>query len=248
MSIVLEFGRRKGKITNAMTDFRKTRLIRIACAPGDFPRDGRPQVCFAGRSNVGKSSLLNTLVGLPTLARTSKTPGRTREIHFYLVADRFYFVDLPGYGYAKVSHSMRRQWAQLVESYLTNNEPLRLMVAILDARHDPTESDLDLMDWIESLAIPSVVVLTKSDKVSASVAARQYRRTSDILSRRIEASVGAALQRRAEPILFSARTGAGRAELVRVILDSVKDPPQSHKGTMALALSLLPWCLCGLFL
>jgi len=221
MSIVLEFERRKSKIANVMTDFRKTRLARIARSPDDFPRDGRPQVCFAGRSNVGKSSLLNALVGLPNLARTSKTPGRTREIHFFLVADRFCFVDLPGYGYAKVSQSMRRQWARLVEAYLTNNDSLRLMVVILDIRHDPTESDLDLVDWVESLAVPWVPVLTKSDKVSANVAARQHRRISGILNKRRGENVTAALQRRAEPIAFSAKTGEGRAELLRVILDSV---------------------------
>ena len=210
-------------------------FVRAAGSPRDFPRDGRPQVCFAGRSNVGKSSLLNTLVGRSDLARTSKAPGRTREIHFYLLADRAYFVDLPGYGYAKVSQQMRRHWQRLIEAYLANNEALRLMVVILDIRHDPSEGDLDLIGWLESRAIPYVLALTKSDKVSGNVAARQHKRILEVIA----ASRGHATKKSAaEPraIRFSATTGEGRKELVAVVLSALglatgADAPSSERAS-----------------
>jgi len=213
-----------------MLDLRNIRFALAAHSPADFPRDGRPQVCFAGRSNVGKSSLLNTLVGRSDLARTSKTPGRTREIHFYSLAERAYLVDLPGYGYAKVSKGMRRQWGRLIEAYLTDNDALRLMVAILDVRHDPSSDDLDLIAWLESQAIPYVLALTKSDKVSNNVAANQHRRILEVVDS--ETTGGkrddAPSERRA--IRFSAKTGEGRNELVRTVLRALGFVPATDSA------------------
>jgi GTP-binding protein len=213
-----------------MVDFRQIEFVRAARSPGEFPRDGRPQICFAGRSNVGKSSLLNTLVGRANLARTSKTPGRTREIHFYRVHDRIYFVDLPGYGYAQVSKQMRRQWGRLIEAYLTANDALRLMVVILDIRRDPNEDDLDLIHWLESQALPYALVLTKSDKVSGNVFARQHRRVLESIDTgsRPETDEGSTEGRRV--IRFSAKTGQGKRELIRVILESLEQAPPRWRG------------------
>jgi GTP-binding protein len=208
-----------------MLDLHDIRLARAARTPEDFPRDGRPQICFAGRSNVGKSSLLNTLVGRRDVARTSKTPGRTREIHFFLVADRFYFVDLPGYGYAKVSRGMRRQWGELIEAYILDSESLRLMIVILDIRHDPSEDDLDLIAWLESRRISYLLALTKCDKVSGSVAQRQHQRILEVIG----AQTGPAGALSTGPLCavrFSARTGEGRLELVRAILATLKQEPK----------------------
>lgn len=207
-----------------MLDFRDICLARVARSPRDFPRDERPQICFAGRSNVGKSSLLNVVASRSNLARTSKTPGRTREIHFFLVADRVYFVDLPGYGYARVSRQMRQRWGRLIEAYLSNNNALRLMVLILDIRRDPNEDDLDLIGWLEERAIPYVLALTKSDKVSGNVFARQHRRILESISTCQGAGEpdGSAGERRT--IRFSAKTGEGRRQLVQTILGAVGKP------------------------
>ena len=205
-----------------MLDLRDIRLAQVARSPGDFPRDGRPQICFAGRSNVGKSSLLNTLVGRHGLARTSKAPGRTREIHFFLVADRCYFADLPGYGYAKVSRGMRRRWGSLIEAYIADNKALCLMAVILDIRRDPSEGDLDLIAWLESLGIAYVLVLTKSDKVSGNVAAQQHQRIlKAIHAHAAQPTTGGPFDV-SRAIRFSAKTGEGRRELIQAILATLE--------------------------
>ncbi len=209
-----------------MMDFGQIRLARVVRALRDLPRDGRPQVCFAGRSNVGKSSLINALTGRKGLARTSKTPGRTREIHFFLADDRAYLVDLPGYGYAKVSQEERRRWGRLIEGYLEHADMLRLVVVILDIRRDPNEDDWDLIGWLRMRAIPFVVVLAKSDKVSGNVRAVQQRRIMEALARQTGANraAGAPTNTRASsigPIRFSARTGEGKNELLRIVLDAL---------------------------
>ncbi|HXH28531.1 MAG TPA: ribosome biogenesis GTP-binding protein YihA/YsxC, partial [Candidatus Polarisedimenticolia bacterium] len=141
------------------------RLQIAAVAAEQFPRDGFPEIAFMGRSNVGKSSLINRLLGVRSLARTSKTPGRTREIHFYRINERCYFVDLPGYGFARVPQPLRRQWKGLVESYLGQGRP-GLAVQLIDARHDPTELDVQLLEWLRASGIRPRVVLTKADKLA----------------------------------------------------------------------------------
>lgn len=178
-------------------------FVGSATGPRDFPRDRRPEIAFAGRSNVGKSSLLNRLLGRRKLARVSKTPGRTQTINFYRINGAFYFVDLPGYGYAKVSEHMRRSWATMVEGYLRGREALRAVVVIVDARHLPTSLDQEMRSWLHAAPIPHLVVLTKVDKVS-----RAGRR-------RIRESATAALKMRdpEELIFFSAVTGEGEREL-----------------------------------
>src|SRR5574341_289845 len=127
--------------------------------PEQFPGGGRPEIAFAGRSNVGKSSLINRLLGRRNLARTSGTPGRTRTINFYEVNDRFLFVDLPGYGYAKVSRTLKEAWWELVEGYLAGRPQLRGVIHILDARHPPTGLDRELRSFLDAMAVPSLAVL-----------------------------------------------------------------------------------------
>jgi len=137
-----------------------------ATGPGQFPRSGLPEIAFMGRSNVGKSSLINRLLGTRRLARTSKTPGRTREIHFYRINDRIYFVDLPGYGYARVPDAVRRQWKELVESYLEGEGRPAMALQLVDGRHEPTALDRQLAEWLRSRDVKHRVVLTKIDKVA----------------------------------------------------------------------------------
>ena len=134
-------------------------------SPDRLPRDGFPQIAFMGRSNVGKSSLINRLLGTRRLAKTSKTPGRTRALQFYLVNRRLYFVDLPGYGYAAVPRPMREEWRGLVEGYLGGPERPDLAIVLVDARRAPTPLDRELVDWLASEDLPFRVVLTKIDKL-----------------------------------------------------------------------------------
>ncbi|MFH1146684.1 MAG: ribosome biogenesis GTP-binding protein YihA/YsxC [Pseudomonadota bacterium] len=131
-----------------------------------LPNDGRTEIAFAGRSNVGKSSFINTILGRKKLAQVSKSPGRTQSLNFYLVNDSIYFVDLPGYGYAKVPVEMKTKWKHLIEGYLSNRPTLKLVVLLFDIRRNATEEDLLLLDWFRLRHIPVLTVLTKADKLS----------------------------------------------------------------------------------
>ncbi len=150
------------------------RLLTTAAAPTGFPREGIAEVAFLGRSNVGKSSLLNALVGRKALARTSSTPGKTRLANFFLVerdltaraARRVVFVDLPGYGWAKVAKTERAAWQKLIEAYLDGRAPLRLAILLHDLRREPSDDERDLLAWLTERAVPTLVVITKSDKLA----------------------------------------------------------------------------------
>lgn len=149
-------------------EIKSVEFHRAAYKPEDFPRDKRPQFAIVGRSNVGKSSLINAIVNRKGIARVSQTPGKTQAIHFYLINEQFYLVDLPGYGYAKVSKSMVQQWGELIRGYLDSAEELRLIVLLLDARRVPGDQDLQMHDWARNAGIDERVVLTKTDKLSRS--------------------------------------------------------------------------------
>ena len=172
-----------------------------------FPRDGKPHIAFMGRSNVGKSSLINRLVGRRGLARTSKSPGRTRMIHFYAVNQNAYFVDLPGYGYARVPRPMREEWQGLVESYLEGPSAPDLAVLLVDARHEPTPLDVELVTWLRSRGLRMQVVLTKIDKLSRGERGPAIGRAIDALD----------LATVAAPLGVSAVTGDGLPALWRVL-------------------------------
>ncbi len=175
--------------------------------PEQFPRGPFPEIAFAGRSNVGKSSMINRLLGQRELAHTSGTPGRTRTINFYQINDRFRFVDLPGYGYARVSRTLKEAWWILVENYLRGRDQLRGVIHILDARHPPTQQDRELTEFLSAVGLPYCPVLTKVDKLT-----RGQRAT-------VRAAVVRALgQGRPESlVLFSATTGEGVGDLWQAI-------------------------------
>lgn len=137
--------------------------------------DHRPEIAFLGRSNVGKSSLINSLLQRKGLARTSNTPGRTQSINYFLINDEFYFVDLPGYGYAKVSKAMRSDWGKMAEEYLAYRDQLVLCVQLIDVRHEPTKLDLQLNEWLNFNGKPHFAVATKGDKLSASQLSKQLK-------------------------------------------------------------------------
>jgi GTP-binding protein len=186
-------------------------FIKSAYGQSDLIRDGLPQVAFAGRSNVGKSSLLNVLLGRKNLARTSSTPGRTREINYFLVNESLYFVDLPGYGYAKVSRSISASWRPMIEGYLNDNAALRLVLVLLDVRRIPNQGDLELLEWLEAAGAPYLPVLTKRDKLSKTAFGKQERKIRQTLGIDDPDSVA----------IFSARTREGRDALLATIGEAV---------------------------
>jgi len=144
-------------------------FILSASSPKQFPINPRhPEIAFAGRSNVGKSSLINSLLNRKKLVKISSTPGKTQLINFFKINDKFNFVDLPGYGYAKVSENLRLQWKTLIESYLSERETLRKVVLIVDSRHSPTFQDVQLKDWLEYYKRSTIVVASKIDKLKRS--------------------------------------------------------------------------------
>ncbi len=174
-----------------------------SAGPEQFPSDGLAEVAFLGRSNVGKSSLINALLGMKRLAFTSSKPGCTQTINFFRVDGSFYFVDLPGYGYARVPRNISREWKKLIESYLSNRSTLKLAVLILDARHGWMEKDLELKEWLEHYGQPYVVIATKMDK----------------LKNQSETQRGLAAIGKISPDVhpFSAQTGRGVREIWQAI-------------------------------
>jgi len=178
-------------------------FIKSAVWPPQYPPATMPEVAFVGRSNVGKSSLMNTLVGRKKLAKTSNTPGRTQLINFFAVNGAISFVDLPGYGFAKVSQSVKKDWGDMMEAYLRERQNLAMVIFILDIRRDPSADDLSLRDWLENYRIPYISVLTKSDKLSNNQAIGR--------KRLIEKALGGNAQKK--NILFSAKTQKGKEEL-----------------------------------
>lgn len=171
--------------------------------------DGTPEIAFLGRSNVGKSSLINSLLSRKGLARTSNTPGRTQCINYFRINDEFYFVDLPGYGYAKVSKTMRADWGVMAEEYLSASPELRLCVQLIDSRHPPTKLDLQLYEWLVFNQKPFIVVATKADKMSQNELAKALK-----VSRKEMPLAGL--------LPHSSTTGRGREEIWSTILDAAK--------------------------
>src|SRR3954467_13809314 len=174
------------------------------------PESSLPEVAFPGRSNVGKSSLLNTLVRRKSFARVSRTPGRTREINFFRINNEFVLVDLPGYGYARISKERKAEWRPMIESYLRRTTQLRGIVQLLDIRREPSEDDRAMLDFLAELEVPTIVALTKADKLSKAGAVAQAGAISKSLM--LESD---------QVILFSAQTGEGRVELLEAIMDLV---------------------------
>jgi GTP-binding protein len=153
----------------------KAEFAACAVTERDFPREGTPEIVLAGRSNVGKSSLINRLAGQKGLARTSSTPGKTQSVNFYGFGGAFYLVDLPGYGYAKAGKAASRKWSRLIDQYFRVRPAIRLVIHIVDSRLEPTRLDLELERWLDELRIPRLIVAAKADKLSGNEKAVQQR-------------------------------------------------------------------------
>jgi GTP-binding protein len=192
-------------------------FIKSSFQAADWPSVAMPEIAFMGRSNVGKSSLINSLLATRGLARTSSTPGRTQSLNFFLINRRFRFVDLPGFGYARVPKAIKSSWGEMVTSYLAMREQLVLSIHIVDSRHEPTKLDLQLHEWLEHSSKPRLIVATKSDKLSNNELKESVGRVNRVFNKD-------------RVVAFSARTGRGRDEVWRAIEDAL-----AHCNPVALA-------------
>lgn len=192
----------------------RAEFVLSAASPADFPSDGLPEVALVGRSNVGKSSLLNQLAGVKRLAAISRTPGRTQLVNFFRMEDRLYLVDLPGYGFARAPVRVRKRWETLVSTYLFDRAAVRLVLLIVDARRDPMASDREVVDLLNHSGMSYVLIASKSDKLSRTAMAKQRARLEEAFA----APGGVPF------IPFSAVTGEGRKELWNVIEKHVREP------------------------
>ena len=188
-------------------NFNRAEFIRSAVGKSDFIRDGRPQITFAGRSNVGKSSVINRLLGRKNFARVGATPGKTSQINYFLIDERLYFTDLPGYGYAKVSQAERDRWGALMESYFAEQGLITAGVLIVDARHKPTADDVTMCSWFKSTGCPLIVAANKLDKLKKS----EIEPNMALIRETLGLDTDAAL------IPFSAEKGIGKTELLAAI-------------------------------
>ena len=185
-------------------------FIKSAFKEADWPKDTQPEVAFLGRSNVGKSSLINSLLSVRGLARTSSTPGRTQSLNFFAVnGGQLKFVDFPGFGYARVPKNIKSSWGEMATDYLANRRQLVLSIHIVDSRHEPTKQDLQLHEWLEQSDKPRLIVATKSDKLSHNELKKNLQHIARVLD---DDSV----------VAYSAKSGRGREELWRAIKSAIE--------------------------
>lgn len=192
-------------------EIKQSEFVKSAVTPEQYPIDNRVEIAFVGRSNVGKSSLINSLANRKKLVKVSGTPGKTRLINFFLMNKSFYFVDLPGYGYAKVSKVEKESWGKIVEKYLLNRPQLKKILLLVDSRHKPTSDDIAMYNWIKHYGYDSVVVATKIDKLRKSEISKSEKVIRETLSMRKEEKL----------LYFSSLYKIGKDELLNEIFDVV---------------------------
>jgi GTP-binding protein len=186
-------------------------IVISAVSKAQYPEGGLPEIALAGRSNVGKSSFINKLLNRKNLARTSSKPGKTQTLNFYLINEEFYFVDVPGYGYAKVSKTEREKWGKMIETYLTEREELKCVVSIVDLRHPPSRDDVMMYNFLKHYDIPVIIIATKADKIPKGKWQKHLKIAKETLD----------LQKGDQIILFSSETGQGKDEAWKAIQDYV---------------------------
>ena len=187
-----------------------------------LPENDKLEIAFAGKSNVGKSSLINALMNRKSFARTSAQPGKTQTINFYNIDEKLYFVDLPGYGYAKVSMEIRAKWGKLIEKYLINSKKLRIIFLLVDIRHEPSQNDVDMYNWILSYGFNPIIIATKLDKIKRS----QIQKNTSIIRKKLNAVENTPI------IPFSALTKQGRDEIWEFIEDYMEYEASLENGNV----------------
>jgi len=186
----------------------KSSELRTVCGPtSKLPAEELPEIAFAGRSNVGKSSLINSLLNRKNLARTSSSPGKTVTINFYIINEMFYLVDLPGYGYAKASLQERAKWGKMIEKYLSTRDVLRAVVLLVDIRHTPTKDDVMMYEWIVANGLKPIIVATKLDKIKRSQKDKNLKIVRETLGAEKDVKI----------VPYSSETKAGRDELLMIL-------------------------------
>lgn len=188
-------------------DVHKADIVISAVSPAQYPSTGLPEIALAGRSNVGKSSFINRMINRKGLARTSGKPGKTQTLNFYIIEEQFYFVDVPGYGYAKVSKTERAKWGQMLETYLTQRDTLKAVLSVVDLRHAPSSEDVQMYEFLKYYELPVIVVATKADKIPRGKWNKHIKIVKDTLN----------FDENDEFIMFSSETGEGKEEAWQVI-------------------------------
>ncbi|GIN90163.1 putative GTP-binding protein EngB [Siminovitchia terrae] len=187
-------------------------MVISAVKPDQYPDEGLPEFALAGRSNVGKSSFINKMINRKSLARTSSKPGKTQTLNFYKIEEMLYFVDVPGYGFAKVSKREREAWGQMIETYMTSRKELQAVMLIVDLRHPPTEDDVMMYDFLKYYDIPCVVIATKADKIPKGKWSKHSKITKEKLN----------LIPEDELIIFSSETGEGKETVWNILTKRFK--------------------------
>lgn len=182
-------------------------MIMSAVRPEQYPTEGYPEFALAGRSNVGKSSFINKMIGRKSLARTSSKPGKTQTLNFYKIEEQLFFVDVPGYGYAQISKSERAKWGPMIETYITTREELRAVIQIVDLRHPPSADDCAMYDYLVHFDIPAIVIATKADKIPRG----RWDKHKKIVRERLQMRVDDPL------VVFSSEKGIGMDEVWKLI-------------------------------
>ncbi|WP_281864467.1 ribosome biogenesis GTP-binding protein YihA/YsxC [Planomicrobium okeanokoites] len=177
-------------------------LVISAVRPDQYPEDGLPEFALAGRSNVGKSSFINKMIGRKSMARISSKPGKTQTLNFYKIEEKLFYVDVPGYGYAKVSKGEREAWGKMIERYITDREPLRAVIQIVDLRHPPSRDDIAMYDFMKHYGIPCIIIATKADKIPKGKWDKHKKIVRDTLE----------MEKTDPLIVFSSETGLGKEE------------------------------------
>ncbi|MEG1504021.1 MAG: ribosome biogenesis GTP-binding protein YihA/YsxC [Enterococcus sp.] len=188
-------------------------IVISAVSPAQYPETDLPEIALAGRSNVGKSSFINTLIERKNLARTSGKPGKTQTLNFYLIEDALHFVDVPGYGYAKVSKTERAKWGKMIETYITSRQQLRAVVSLVDVRHDPSKEDIQMYEFLKYYDIPVIVVATKADKIPRG----KWNKHTSAIKKKLNFDNNDTF------ILFSSETKQGKEEAWQAIEEAIKE-------------------------
>jgi len=191
---------------------KSSQFVISAVSKKQYPNEGLPEIALAGRSNVGKASLINKVINRKNLARTSGRPGKTQALNFYRINEEFFFVDLPGYGFAKVSQKIKEQWAKFIEEYLKGRKELRGVIQVVDIRHEPTNDDLTMYEWLQFYQLPTLIVATKADKISRG----QWQKHTKQIKEKLKLPSSQPL------VIFSAETGQGVEEVQEWIEKFVK--------------------------